>query len=52
MHMSPEEELEEINRRLTDLENEYDKLMNQLEQLQFDTEFAKIILEIDDYEES
>jgi hypothetical protein len=46
--MSPEEELEQINRRLTELENEYDKLMIQAEQLQFDTEFAKIILEITD----
>jgi hypothetical protein len=46
--MSPEEELEQINRRLTELENEYDKLMAQVEQLQFDTEFAKIILEITD----
>ena len=48
--MSPEEELELINRRLTELENEYDSLMNSLEQLQIDVEFAKIVLEIDELE--
>lgn len=48
--MSPEEELELINRRLTELENEYDELMNSLEQLQIDVEFAKIVLEIDELE--
>lgn len=48
--MSPEEELELINRRLTELENEYDSLMNKLEQLQIDVEFSKIVLEIVDYD--
>jgi hypothetical protein len=48
--MSPEEELEQINCRLTELENEYDALMNALEQLNIDIDFAKIILQIDELE--